>query len=169
VCSNTIPDTVTLKAVCCSPACGVTYQNRVRAQAKREQVIVDRKPCEHCQGPIPDSRRADSIYCSWRCKHNAISQEQRRTSPGYMRRYNYGMTETQYLRMLEQQGHACFICGTDDWGGKHDSPHVDHDHATGAVRGLLCGNCNNGLGHFKDNPARLRAAAEYLERSRDPG
>jgi hypothetical protein len=166
VCANIIPDTVTLKAACCSRACGVTYQNQVRADAKRAVVLAERKPCEYCQGPIPETRRGGSIYCSWRCKHNAVGAEQRKTSPGYMRQYMYGVTEAQYVEMLEQQGHACAICESTDWAGRHGSPHVDHDHVTGVVRGLLCGNCNNGLGHFKDDPARLLAAIAYLEKSR---
>lgn len=92
----------------------------------------------------------------------------RAKAPGYMRHYMYGVTEVQYQAMLDEQGHACAICGETDWaGGRHaGSPHVDHDHDTGAVRGLLCGSCNTGLGQFKDDPARLRAAVEYLERQR---
>jgi hypothetical protein len=42
--------------------------------------------------------------------------------------------------------------------------HVDHDHGTGAIRGLLCSSCNQALGQMKERPELLRAAAEYLER-----
>lgn len=53
---------------------------------------------------------------------------------------------------------ACAICG------RADPSHWDHDHQTGVWRELLCRGCNIGLGHFGDDPARLRAAADYLER-----
>ncbi|QOC59453.1 endonuclease VII [Microbacterium phage AnnaLie] len=54
---------------------------------------------------------------------------------------------------------VCAVCGA-----THKRFHVDHDHATGQVRGLLCGPCNQTLGLMQDDPARLRAAAAYLER-----
>jgi hypothetical protein len=44
--------------------------------------------------------------------------------------------------------------------------HLDHDHAGGHLRGLLCLSCNQALGHFRDDPALLRRAAEYVERTR---
>lgn len=81
-----------------------------------------------------------------------------------MRQYLYGLTPEQYAEMLEEQGGVCAICGTDEWPGKGNRPHVDHDHSTGRVRGILCSHCNHGLGKFRDDPERLRAAAEYLER-----
>jgi hypothetical protein len=80
-----------------------------------------------------------------------------------MRQYLYGITPEQYSGMLAAQGGRCAVCRSDQWPGKGSSPHVDHDHATGKVRALLCTNCNNGLGSFGDDPARLRAAAAYLE------
>ena len=62
--------------------------------------------------------------------------------------------------MLEAQGGTCAICQS------APAEHVDHDHDTGAVRALLCFNCNGGLGQFRDDPAVLRAAADYVEEHR---
>ena len=62
--------------------------------------------------------------------------------------------------MHDAQGGLCAICGRkqpEKWLA------VDHDHETGVIRGLLCSRCNSGLGQFKDNPDRLRLAADYLE------
>jgi hypothetical protein len=61
--------------------------------------------------------------------------------------------------LLARHG-VCAICGVGQWGKK--GPQIDHDAATGRVRGVLCVNCNNGLGRFHDDPVRLRAAADYL-------
>lgn len=79
-----------------------------------------------------------------------------------MLRRRYGITLESYEYLLKQQQGKCAICEDDDNGR---ALAVDHDHNTGKVRGLLCTNCNNGLGRFKDNPERLRAATLYLERA----
>jgi hypothetical protein len=75
-------------------------------------------------------------------------------------RRQYGISQTAFDALLNSQGGVCAACGKPDWNGK--GPHVDHDHATGKVRGILCSNCNTILGHAKDNIAILELAIEYL-------
>lgn len=68
--------------------------------------------------------------------------------------------------MLSAQAGVCAICKcpeTSKWKGRIRQLAVDHDHVTGHVRGLLCDNCNSGVGSFRNEPAVLRAAAAYLE------
>jgi hypothetical protein len=73
-----------------------------------------------------------------------------------------GLTPSDYDEALTAQGGRCAICGTDD-PGNGKAWHIDHDHLTGAVRGLLCHNCNTGLGQFVHDPTLLRIAAVYVE------
>jgi hypothetical protein len=93
-------------------------------------------------------------------------QNATRTLANHLRR-NYGITLDEYNRMLIAQGGCCGICGKRKGGGRGQSTrlHVDHDHATGKARGLLCGTCNRGIGQFNDNPRLVRAAVRYLERN----
>jgi hypothetical protein len=72
----------------------------------------------------------------------------------------YGLTRRAMRDLREQQGDRCAICAD------HSPQHLDHDHATGRVRQLLCQRCNHALGLFRDQPQFLRAAAEYVERHR---
>ena len=162
-CGTLIPEHVTLKARCCSRECGIAYQNRKRAEEKRKRTLASREPCKQCGGEIPEDRRSGSVYCSYECKKRANDAAWRIRSPHSMRQYLYGISQAEYEAMLAAQGGTCAICRTDEWPGKGNRPHVDHNHKTGRVRGLLCGNCNNGLGNFGEDPARLRAAADYLE------
>jgi hypothetical protein len=105
------------------------------------------------------------------CKEPAVIRG--RCSPHHLARKaieRYGITEEQYDAMLSAQGGACAICGTGDPGAETARWAIDHDHdcCPGAescgrcVRGLLCRNCNVGLGHFDDDPDRLLAATAYL-------
>lgn len=75
----------------------------------------------------------------------------------------YGLTEAQFRELLEKQKGCCAICGTDTPGGQGRF-HVDHCHKSGHVRGLLCSNCNTGLGQFKDSPGLMLRGADYLEK-----
>lgn len=72
----------------------------------------------------------------------------------------YAMTPAEVEALLAKQGGRCAICGADDPGPRGFV--VDHDHATGRVRGMLCVKCNTGIGLLRDDPALLRRALEYL-------
>ncbi len=73
----------------------------------------------------------------------------------------FGLTGADFNRMLAEQGGVCAICRNVCKTGKRLA--VDHDHATGRVRGLLCANCNTGLGKFGDSLLTLEAACAYLK------
>jgi hypothetical protein len=73
----------------------------------------------------------------------------------------YGISIQEYEAILTAQGGGCAICGEP---ARERSPlHVDHDHRTGQIRGLLCFKHNNALGDFDDDPYLLRAALRYVE------
>ena len=74
-------------------------------------------------------------------------------------RRHHGITIIEYSRIYESQGRLCGICKSPK--GKRELA-VDHDHATGQIRGLLCGLCNKGLGQFRDDIGFLMQAALYL-------
>ncbi len=129
----------------CSDACGDIWRNA----RTRERVLQSKvgRVCRGCRGPIDPTRMGKAFYCSDACKTKSRRHE------------TYGLTKAELDLLLEQHA-VCAVCRTDAWGKK--GPQVDHDHQTGRVRGVLCGNCNQGLGRFRDDPVLLRRAAGYL-------
>lgn len=115
------------------------------------------KLCRTCEGKFTPTSPSQ-LYCSPKCRgFNA-----------YYKR-NYGITEAEYEAMKESQGQRCHLCDgvgfvMDTGHGSHERLCVDHDHATGKVRKLLCHNCNRALGLLKDSPTLMRKAAEYIEK-----
>lgn len=77
--------------------------------------------------------------------------------PEYRRRY--GLDFDSYVLLFQHQGGRCAICQRDD-----RLLVLDHNHSTGRVRGLLCANCNAGIGMLSDNPSVLLRAASYVAR-----
>ena len=98
-------------------------------------------------------------------RRNANAQAWKKANPDkikwYMRLFKFGITEVEFDAQLAWQDDRCAICAT-DWPGPKDWC-VDHDHATGHLRGILCHACNKGLGHFRDNPKILERAIRYLK------
>jgi len=128
----------------------------------------------HRANPGPARERAIRWQRENRDRYRARLKRWREDDPAKKKRIDreshlkrkYGITQADYDRMLEAQGFGCGICGDIRPGGK--TFHVDHDHATGAVRGLLCVKCNQGLGLLRENPALLAMAIEYLEAAGSP-
>lgn len=102
-------------------------------------------------------------------KHHADNKEdpeyQRRMRGSYFK-YKYGISLEEYEQKVEEQNHQCAICGTPIKTHSNHT-HLDHDHETGALRGMLCTNCNRGLGHFQDSEENLRKAIDYLLKWRE--
>lgn len=85
------------------------------------------------------------------------SGEMRRRKAEEHRRYTYGLSQEEYDAMVESQGGCCAICN-----GRPKKLVIDHHHESGTVRGLLCSNCNTGIGMFKESTALLYNAVGYL-------
>jgi hypothetical protein len=124
------------------------------------------KWCGDCSKTMPLSNFVRTVatasgYSAY-CKpcHNTRSRASREKIGGsrtYHLTRRYGITAAEADYLLAEQNGLCAICKA------APAVHVDHDHATGAVRALLCFNCNGGLGQFKDNPELLHAAAYYVQ------
>lgn len=129
--------------------------------------------CKRCgiEKPASEMRHDYRYIClacfsdlgnDWQRKHPVQSARHKRNSHLIKK---FGITVAEAESMLVAQGGVCAICREPIQDIRGYSPHVDHDHSTGKIRGILCHQCNNGLGLFKDDPKCLRAAAEYLERT----
>ena len=109
--------------------------NRLRFYKKNREIILQR-----CKTSYRDRRRA------------------------YVLGYNHGISADDYEKMFLSQGGVCAVCKNPPTGkGIEVHLHVDHDHSSGSVRGLLCGRCNKALGLLKDNPDSIMALYLYLE------
>ena len=104
------------------------------------------------------------------CKDCAKERSKRfyKESPDYKQsirdsglKIRFGISRNDYLDMLESQNGRCDICKLKF----NNHLHVDHCHTSNEIRGLLCKNCNHGLGNFKDNQEFLRNAIDYLDRN----
>ena len=107
---------------------------------------------------INAKRRADRIPKEWAKKMKAYAQANPEKMQGYRRKHNYGMTAEQFNSMIVSQNNSCGIC----FEIFSQTPHVDHCHSSGKVRGLLCRKCNTGIGYFKENVDIFESARNYI-------
>ena len=122
----------------------------------------------HPQGKAPPRPRPECRECR-RERSRAYHAREKAALLNARLIAQFGIDKLGYDALLAAQGGRCAICGTSNPGNGFDRLHVDHDHRTGTVRGLLCSACNRGLGCFRDSPALLMVAAQYLQRSSADG
>lgn len=145
--------------------------------ARRRAYVFALRCCDTCGAEFrPTTGGAKYCRDCQKIDHWALRNPERRRALARTRARrhrhagNFGDPDI-YDKLVAQLGERCCICGRSPEPGFYLA--LDHDHTTGQVRGLLCqavkkgaelGGCNTGLGYFCDDPARLRAAADYLER-----
>lgn len=134
----------------CRQSCSQQFKD---TQARLTTKLVRRCSC----GAVPTSRTGIP-YCD-PCRQAA---KRRWVRAGNLAKY--GLTIEDYDKILLAQGGRCAVCSTTEPG--HESFTVDHCHRTNLVRGLLCRNCNSGIGLLGDDVSTIRAAADYVERHR---
>jgi hypothetical protein len=117
------------------------------------------------RGPGRQAKFNLSVYCR-ECQKEISAPNQRRTVLG-----KYKVSPERYEEILDAQNNCCAICGQAErvkMNGKPMSLALDHDHATGQVRGILCHSCNLGIGALRDDIERLSAAIKYLKKHSVP-
>jgi len=98
---------------------------------------------------------------AWQARNpEKVRAIKRRSSEKYNRVHRYGVTDSHFHAMLQQQENKCAACGDTFAAGK--STHLDHCHKTGRVRGVLCRACNLALGFLQDSPTRISGLLTYL-------
>ena len=132
------------------------------------------KTCSRCSetkpwGQFPKDRSTKTGYHGYcrACNIEKTQSDFSRLTPEQRSLYNfrsqlrkYGLTPESYSQLLGKQGGVCAICSKQE---KNKRLAVDHDHKSGKVRGLLCGQRNTGLGKFYDNVDTLSKAILYLQ------
>jgi hypothetical protein len=140
-------------------------KSKAQNNAARMQRYHENKRNGLCDRCFSSPSRPNKTMCQ-ECatKHQAVYREHVWKKKGLLFR------NTDYLRLLETQGGGCAICDCKPKPGVKRSNevrlHVDHDHTTLEVRGLLCGRCNRGIGMFDDSSEKMQKAARYVALTR---
>ncbi len=127
------------------------------------------KMCEKAYTQQPHARellRERARRYSHRLKKENPEEYYRRSRRSCLNQY--GLTEKDYEELLEKQNGVCAICGKPPYGkraahNQESKLHIDHNHTTGKVRGLLCTRCNTSIGGFDENISIIEKAIQYLK------
>lgn len=145
------------------------YYQKLKADPERYALYLQRMRERHASkmknAAFRRKRRRQANAARSKATKATLAERDRKTRL----KTHYALSLAGYEAMLAAQKGVCAICGSADPHGRVSpvrakSFAVDHCHSTGKVRGLLCGNCNVGLGRFKDDPQRLLNAVAYLQK-----
>lgn len=149
--------------------CHFQYRKtQVNEDLKKERIDINKNlKCSMCKSEkkLTDYWDIDlkSRFCRCKeCRENMYKKHREIVSMSH----RVKLPKAEYDLMLEKQNFVCFICKNPEKakfkkGIKNLA--IDHCHASGKIRGLLCQSCNQGIGIFKDSLEYLRAAADYLD------
>lgn len=150
------------RRTCCSKECGQSVRLYARTKLKQQTDARGKKVCPIClidkplcEFPVKKAKQNKTGIAYYQSYCNSCEYEVRMETR--LQRL-FSLSTDEYYGILEYQARKCAIC-------RYSSDkllHVDHDHKTGKIRGLICWLCNRGLSYFRDNPERFKAAAEYL-------
>lgn len=148
---------------CCAKASSVSRAKRDHEEAKAVKQAWYKKNQEKILARYATKREERrKTTAEWDVQHP--DQKKLNIRKSRLRRF-YGLTLQDYDGLKSQQDNRCAICGVIPDGNaakSYDGFHVDHNHVTGRVRGLLCGNCNTGIGMLKESEVVLQSAIQYL-------
>jgi hypothetical protein len=144
--------------------CRALYRKKLAARPKIIRLL---KTCSLCRLEktvehfLSDRRSLDGFAS--RCKEcrriNRTPEDAEKARRRFLK-WKFGITLEEYNTILEQQESACAICcQPNSWERNFD---VDHNHATGAIRGILCSACNTAIGLIAEDPCRAIRLARYL-------
>jgi hypothetical protein len=143
-------------------ACDAETGRSLRESAERRHDpanVVPEKKCSKCKLLKPASefrpKKTATGGLRSRCRSCEIDDT---------REMKYGIDRREFDALMKAQGGRCAICKRPFSGVGAKQTHVDHDHVTGRVRGLLCYTCNVGIGYFNDSVAMLEHAIAYLKK-----
>ena len=110
--------------------------------------------------PLKDKTKNTSYQREWATKQRQ-TRKQNGTRRDYFLKSRYGISEKEWEALFDAQGRCCAICKSNEPQSRVGW-HTDHEKGTKNIRGILCENCNRGLGMYRDDISNLRRAAAYL-------
>lgn len=135
-------------------------KNKLCRICQKNEKVKQYSYCKECQAVITKAWRENNIKYIKELKAKAWKNLSKDKRWDRHLKQRYGITNSQYLKMLNEQGGVCKICGGESMRIRLC---VDHCHETGTVRGLLCERCNSILGRVKDNVEILQNSVNYLK------